>query len=159
MRQQICIVDGKKPCSRCKQHLPVNAFDITVYSKTGLMSRCKSCRHEAAVINNAKYRKQRRKYRKVYDRMRRIDILNHYSNNEPKCICCGEREIDFLALDHIDGGGNKHRREILKKCNMSAWIIKNNYPPIFQILCHNCNMAKGFYGVCPHQKKSLEAVA
>ena len=32
------------------------------------------------------------------------------------------------------------------------WITKNNSPKGFQILCHNCNMAKGFYGKCPHQK-------
>ena len=26
------------------------------------------------------------------------------------------------------------------------------YPPGYQVLCHNCNLAKGFYGSCPHQK-------
>ena len=24
---------------------------------------------------------------------------------------------------------------------------------IFQVLCHNCNMSKGFYGYCPHEKE------
>ena len=35
-----------------------------------------------------------------------------------------------------------------------GWIIKNNFPEGFKILCHNCNNAKGFYGKCPHQKQS-----
>lgn len=77
----------------------------------------------------------------------RLECLNHYSNGIPKCVCCEEKEIMFLALDHIDGGGNKHRKG---KGNITRWIIKNNFPPIFQILCHNCNLAKGFYGKCPH---------
>ena len=28
------------------------------------------------------------------------------------------------------------------------------FPPGYQVLCHNCNQAKGFYGKCPHQTKS-----
>lgn len=61
----------------------------------------------------------------------------------------------FLSIDHIDGGGTKHRKEIGikngKGGNMSFWIIKNKFPTGFQVLCHNCNMAKGFYGQCPHR--------
>jgi hypothetical protein len=26
----------------------------------------------------------------------------------------------------------------------------------YQLLCHNCNMAKGFYGLCPHQEQKGE---
>ncbi len=85
----------------------------------------------------------------VYFKEKRLVCLNHYGNNNPKCVCCGERELKFLALDHIDGGGNKHR---IGKGNMSVWAIKNDFPPIFQILCHNCNCAKGFYGSCPHKE-------
>lgn len=25
-----------------------------------------------------------------------------------------------------------------------------------QVLCHNCNMAKGFWGVCPHKEKLVK---
>jgi hypothetical protein len=33
------------------------------------------------------------------------------------------------------------------------YIIKNNYPDDFQILCANCNWGKQLNGgVCPHQK-------
>lgn len=28
------------------------------------------------------------------------------------CACCGESREPFLAIDHIAGGGNKHRKEI-----------------------------------------------
>ena len=39
-----------------------------------------------------------------------------------KCTCCGETEPKFLSIDHTG----------------------------YQILCHNCNMALGSYGYCPH---------
>lgn len=58
----------------------------------------------------------------------------------------------FLCIDHIDGGGNKHRAEI--KGDFYRWLIDNNFPPGFQTLCHNCNMAKGLYGRCPHERNN-----
>ena len=35
---------------------------------------------------------------------------------------------------------------------LHKWIKDNNFPDGFQILCHNCNQAKGYYGICPHEK-------
>jgi hypothetical protein len=31
------------------------------------------------------------------------------------------------------------------------WLVKNNFPKEFQILCHNCNFAKFRLGTCPHE--------
>ena len=73
------------------------------------------------------------------------------------CVCCGESYYEFLAVDHIEGGGNSHRKSLSKTNSVHYgdlynWLIKNNFPKGFQILCHNCNLAKGFYGSCPHKK-------
>ena len=87
----------------------------------------------------------RRKLRKV--------VLEHYGGNPPKCDCCGENYIEFLAIDHINGGGKKHRK-IIGFAHIYEWLIKNNFPKGFRILCHNCNSALGYYGYCPHQKMS-----
>lgn len=73
-----------------------------------------------------------------------------------KCNCCGEVEKTFLAIDHIDGGGNKHRKNIGKLSSSSfyRWLIEQNFPDEFQILCHNCNMSKYLCGgICAHKKK------
>lgn len=82
----------------------------------------------------------------------RLATLRHYSQGEPVCRCCNETTLEFLALDHIDGGGNAHRKSIRPtgQASMYEWAKRNGYPPIFQVLCHNCNLAKGFYGRCPH---------
>lgn len=84
----------------------------------------------------------------------REKALKHYSGGDIKCKCCGEGTLEFLCIDHIDGGGNKHRKSLKKGENgggdMYRWLIKNDFPSGFQVLCHNCNLAKGFYGLCPH---------
>lgn len=89
---------------------------------------------------------ERNKERKASEwREKRLKVLKHYGN---KCVCCGEKQIEFLAIDHIENNGAEHRKTF--KINIYDWLIKNNYPKGFQILCHNCNMAKAFYGKCPH---------
>jgi hypothetical protein len=47
-------------------------------------------------------------------------------------------------MDHINGGGTKHRKSI--STDIYQWIKNNNYPDGFQVLCHNHNMEKAFYG-------------
>lgn len=82
----------------------------------------------------------------------RIDVINHYGG---KCACCSESILEFLSIDHIDGGGKKHRKEIGGGGNtFYRWLIRNNFPEGFRVLCNNCNMSIGFYGYCPHQIKS-----
>lgn len=82
----------------------------------------------------------------------RLTALVYYSKGDtPECTCCGETEIKFLAIDHIDGGGTIHRKATKSKY-MMHWLKTQGYPDGFQTLCHNCNMAKGFYGVCPHKE-------
>ena len=88
--------------------------------------------------------------------------LNRESNNRLRaemivaygggCSCCGERRPEFLALDHCNGGGREERRKcggtqgILRRLKREGWP-KGDYT----VLCHSCNMAKQFYGKCPHQ--------
>lgn len=70
-----------------------------------------------------------------------------------KCTCCGETTPEFLQIDHIDNDGAEHRRHIGKGYSVIWWIIRNNFPPGFQVLCANCNHAKAIYGYCPHHRE------
>lgn len=83
-------------------------------------------------------------------RKRRMECLIAYSSKNPFCACCGESTYEFLSIDHINNDGSRHRKEMGSR-QIYSWLIKNNFPSGFQILCHNCNMAKGFYGKCPHR--------
>lgn len=115
--------------------------------------------HKKEIIKRTSlYRKshieQARESTRKYHLKCKLECLVHYSTNPPKCACCGESEIRFLSIDHINGGGTKHRRQIGigGGATMYLWLKKNNYPKGFQVLCYNCNMAKGFYGICPHKE-------
>jgi hypothetical protein len=70
------------------------------------------------------------------------------------CTCCGESEITFLTVDHVNGRLPEHRRRTSK---MSGWILykhveREGYPDTYTILCFNCNSGRAINGgVCPHQ--------
>jgi hypothetical protein len=80
------------------------------------------------------------------------EVIGHYSAGTYACSCCGEFHIEFLVIDHIEGAGNNHRRSINRSgLGFYRWLRANNYPSGFRVLCHNCNVAYGLYGRCPHQ--------
>lgn len=111
-------------------------------------------------LYNQKYRllngnKLRLKFASWKNRIR-IEVLSAYSKGKPQCACCSEETLEFLCIDHINGGGMAHLKQLNRRgISFYVWLKKNNYPKGFQVLCHNCNLAKGFYSVCPHQGGSL----
>ncbi len=84
-----------------------------------------------------------------------LEALQHYSGKEePECYCCGEKTLQLLCLDHVDGGGNEHRREI-GKIRVYVWAKREGWPPLFRVACHSCNTGAHLNGgVCPHQSAS-----
>lgn len=86
----------------------------------------------------------------------REEVLAAYGH---KCDCCGENRSEFLAVDHVNGGGNEHRRQI-GTGGGKLWRVvrKEGFPDKYRILCHNCNMSLGFYGYCPHVQKAESAI-
>lgn len=111
---------------------------------------------EAIALYNKAYRirggdalkAKKRQYFKEY----RLKVLLHYSDGILECRCCQERTYEFLSIDHKYGGGNEHRRKLGSKY-IYSWLVSTGFPEGYQVLCHNCNLAKGFYKVCPHQYK------
>lgn len=90
---------------------------------------------------------------KLKVRKLRLAALQHYSNGQPQCKCCGESNIEFLHLDHIGGWGKEHRKEIGRKSSIWRWLYKHDYPDLpFQVLCANCNLSLSAYGYCPHKQ-------
>jgi hypothetical protein len=88
-------------------------------------------------------------HQKNYREKLRMKVLSHYGGNPPKCACCGETIINFLCIDHINGGGAKHYKKV--GGHMYYYLLKNSFPKGFQVLCCNCNQGKQWNkGVCPH---------
>jgi hypothetical protein len=152
-----------KKCTRCKKEKALNEFYKRTY-KTGTVSTkswCKECeklayrtgddakKHQCEI--QSRFRERHIEKLKLKEWQWRLDTLNAYGG---KCDCCGEERPEFLALDHINGGGGKERRNGITGITLMRKLKKEGYPKgIFRVLCHNCNLSLGFYGYCPHQHK------
>jgi hypothetical protein len=99
---------------------------------------------------NLTHQDEKKAYMHQYHLKQRIMVLQHYGGNPSKCACCGEPRIEFLTVDHIENNGAIHRREIGN--TIVEWLIRNDYPEGYKVLCWNCNCSKGMYGQCPHNK-------
>lgn len=85
---------------------------------------------------------------KSYKKLRQI-LFAGYGN---VCACCGEKESVFLELDHVNGGGSKHFASHKSPLNLYREVIAANFPPIYRLLCANCNRGRQRNaGICPHQ--------
>ncbi len=96
---------------------------------------------------------------KRFHRNIKVQVVNGYGGC---CNCCGENILEFLSVDHIHNNGGEERR---KDRNMVGrkiyqYLIANNFPKDdYQILCMNCNFAKGMHGYCPHSlRNSLQDI-
>lgn len=157
---------SEKRCNKCGRRLPLSRF---YPKKNKLTGRCKDCikeynrQHYYAVRDDPGRKERVRKIARAWylrdrdrinatrtekTRAQRQRCLDAYGG---RCACCGESRYEFLAIDHVNGGGCKHRADVGNK--ICRWLVKNNFPPGFQVLCHNCNQALGHYGYCPHEKE------
>ncbi len=138
----------KKICNKCGNLKLIKDFYIIQRSNRKditIPNKCKDCHNKDCKKYNDK--------RKLSDQKRRILVLIHYSEGKLECKCCGEKNIEFLQLDHKNGDGAEHRKKLggCRGSSMYRWVIRNNYPNMFRVLCVNCNFSKGAYGYCPHR--------
>jgi len=89
------------------------------------------------------YREEHKEEHKEKRAAIRLEVLKYYSDNTLRCKNCNEEHLEFLEIDHINGGGSKHKRD-MHIGNMYIWLYKNNFPDknLYQVLCSNCNIKK-----------------
>jgi len=81
----------------------------------------------------------------------KILIIQNYGG---RCVCCGETEIDFLTIDHVNGlKGQSKKKE--RGRQFYYRLIREGFPQdLYQCLCMNCNWGRRFTGVCPHARNN-----
>lgn len=88
----------------------------------------------------------------------RLAVLMAYGGLICRCdhggVPCGPKPFEFLAVDHIGGNGKRHE----KSTQLIYRLIREGFPPGYRPLCHNCNLALGFYGRCPFSKTEVQVV-
>jgi hypothetical protein len=123
-------------CTQCRRGLPIAAFYADRGTRSGLQSRCRECTKEASIARL---------------KAARLAALTHYSSGAMRCACCGEQDLKFLALDHVDGAGPRMPGTRPGGNVFFAWLKREGFPPGPQVLCHNCNCAKRKDWQCPHR--------
>lgn len=140
------------PCADCG--LPLTAETIVMRSppRKGALSYCRPCMNSRARRSMTPARLAAKRERdRAYRTSLRQQVQDAYGN---RCKCCGETTPEFLALNHVEGGGAAHRREMNNSvAQLYRSVIREGFPATYQLLCHNCNLAKGFYGQCPHERE------
>jgi len=109
---------------------------------------------ERYLARKRKYNKDNRdkinKQKREILRLLKTEVISAYGG---RCECCGESAMEFLTIDHVNGGGTKHRKVVGAGGTFYYWLRRNNYPSGYRVLCMNCNCSYGSYGYCPHKTK------
>ena len=72
-----------------------------------------------------------------------------------KCQCCGEDDIRFLTLDHVQNDGFACSQDNITELRRAKELKYDRN--IFNCTCWNCNCARAKNkGVCPHKDISKE---
>lgn len=131
-------VSREEACTTCGLVLPYTKEFFT-RQRSYLLKTCKRCWS-----------------RSVCERVRRQEaeakpiVLRHYGNGSMSCLCCRESIAAFLTVDHVNGGGNEHRKRVAHN-HLYSYLYKNNFPDGYGTLCMNCNWCDGRYGHCVHK--------
>ena len=73
-----------------------------------------------------------------------------------ECACCGEDDIGFLSIDHINGVGVKKRKEHGSGMNFYGILLKMEKQKDLQVLCYNCNLGRHKRNrTCPHKEEKM----
>jgi hypothetical protein len=109
---------------------------------------CKACRKRVRNMIPEQVLKEAEGKKRLKRRIK-LNAIQMYGG---VCTCCGEERIEFLSIDHIQGGGTQERKQI-RGNSFYRELLKQPVRDDLRVLCYNCNMAIGFYGYCPHERE------
>jgi len=129
-----------------KTGIPLYNYALSIKNKSQFQTLCYNCNWKKHIENlkNKNNKGPKYEYSHNHHLSKKIECISYYSQQTCECSKCGENDIDVLCLDHIKNNGAVHRKSIygINKGALYRWAIKNNYPPMFQVLCINCNIEK-----------------
>lgn len=140
-----------KYCYLCNSQRPLDAFfpkHRVLFCKAPCCD-CLKAKNER-IKTDFIARRANNKAARDYKRKLRAEAIAAYGG---RCHCCGEEAIEFLGIDHMRDDGARYGRELKRAGNsLYAWLKQNGYPKDrFACSCFNCNLARGFFGYCPHK--------
>ena len=122
------------------KNLPIpNTYQLLCHNCNWL----KHLKYSQSLKHGSQYEVQQRYHEKL-----QREVFMRYSPNLT-CQCCNYNNINALQLAHIIPIRSRDR-----PCGVVMWryLLKNNCPPGYKILCANCNMYEYINGKCFHQE-------
>lgn len=124
-------VEETKKCAKCDEIKPISKFHKRITNgNISYRNECFTCRGK----------KERAKLK--------LDMIIALGG---KCECCGENHPYFLSLDHRNNDGPSHRENYNEQQIYRIARQENFDKTKWQLLCMNCNFAKGHFKECPHR--------
>lgn len=153
------LLSDKKQCERClaiarastRRLREKNNYNQVIYRSRKESGLCTHCglnpKSERNVLCDGCFE---------FEWGRRIRIkqaaINMYGGH---CACpgCDQSNVMFLSIDHKNGDGAEDRKTREKSLGGGLYkkLVKRPIDPKLQVLCYNCNFAKGNREKCPHE--------
>jgi len=163
-----------KSCTKCRQDKSIESFTKDKTKADGLRPSCRECDksyywHGGGRERSKSFREQYPEKQKVYrdkgylknreklirvqgERREKLKVIVYDAYGGAICACCGETNMGFLSIDHINGITLTERALQMKSGSIYMWLKKHDYPEGYQILCFNCNLGRARNkGICPHK--------
>lgn len=164
-----------KRCKTCREVKPVEQYHKQCNSPDGYSYNCKDCalqygrnHHKNNLDRYAERRKvyyeaNRERIRLYYatkHRSRKVRVLLAYGG---VCVCCEERNLGLLTLDHKNDDGAEHRKSLghgKTSSRIYVWAEENGFPDLLQVMCWNCNSGRYHNGgICPHKDEEWVSIS
>jgi hypothetical protein len=154
---------GLKNKDRRKEYLKTNKDKVREWHRNNYLKHRERMLSEKKKIYYMDIEKSRATAREAWYRNRekyipavrartlknRIELINAYGGS---CSCCGEDEIRFLTLEHLNRDGKIHREKVGGSTGVYYDLRKRGYPKDgYTILCANCNFSESLGTPCPHK--------
>ncbi len=169
-------VDGLKRCNTCGEKKPATTeFFYTKHRKrvgvnpwNNLNSKCIECertryrdltpeRRAVVIATRKRYFRTNQKTISAKGSAMRLALKREMADAYGgACTCCGETEVEFLTIEHINGDAVQHRKSL--NTTAGGYVIyqdlkKRGWPKDgYTVLCYNCNCASSGDRICPHKR-------
>jgi hypothetical protein len=137
-----------KTCIKCEVIKDLDEYPLDGSKSDGHKGTCKECwrAHQRAYValKGSQYRYDKMRKWRLKLKQRAVNALGG------KCVCCGETELLFLTLDHVNEDGGTHRKSDDRARSTKLWqqMLSGECNYEMQVLCANCHLAKNGPGKC-----------
>jgi hypothetical protein len=137
-------ISDKSYCARCKERDRARGGDRKARLKS--LGLCSSCGQAPPRKDFATCELCRERGRGYVHHVK-VAIIEKYGG---RCVCCSESNLYFLTIDHVNNDGASEKRQLGNSSAIVRKVYREPRSSAYQLLCFNCNCAKGFFGSCPH---------